>query len=596
MSRVRSAIPEEEIQQKLRIREKCRTDLLYLCNKILGYEHVSLEVHPFIYTFPQSFREYQGKDLISPSGQHWYAPPHWDPHKVISPEEYRDRLLLDPRSHLKTSWQTIGHTIQWILNYPDICILVTHAAESKAIDILREIKNNFTHNQKFRHLFPEFVPQGDKAIKNFGTSEHFTVPNRRQNRRHATVEIGSMGKKMASSHYDVLKYTDIVDETTVTTPEQINKTKEIFYMGANLRVGPLSWRDVEGTIYDESDLYCELIENEYYKRIAAGEQPTIKVSIRGAYKKDVEGGQKFTPEERDAPYKIADRDIVLSKYVTISKGHKIPWWPVKDEMPHFTEEFLERMRASNEWIFACQQLLNPAATGATKNFDPAKIQWVSERALPLIPFESTIVTVDTASTVNKRSNDSVLTTGRWTESGDLVIVDIVYGKWLPEKLLDMMFTVYEKHRPKYFDIEQTEFVRGLMSSRRMMEAKRGYELPIRFLPRETATSKQERISNALQPPFATGRIKFASSLPEHVKERLKSEMSKFPSAAGHDDVLDTLADQYHFREGAWRGPAEYITVKDQIKAAERKFLGQESLSDIFEGSTYSGSTSILGSL
>lgn len=576
-------LSEKEIEKKLALRRRGRTDLAWLCKEVLGYKDVDPVVHQPSLEIVQSFDQWQGEDYISPKGVHWYKPLHWDPHQVIPSSEVRDRLLLDSRSHLKTTVNTIAHSVQWVLNFPDLCELIVHASEGKAISILQEIKWNFTTNPDFRWLYPEYCPRTKQEINNFGTSERFTVPNRRQNRRHPTIEIGSMSKKMASSHYDVIKYTDIVDETTVTTPEQITKTKQVFYMGASLRVGPYSWRDVEGTIYDLNDLYCELIETRYHNKIARGEDPDIKIAIRGAYRKDVPGGQTFSPEEINAPYLLAKEDLVLHPEVTIKKGDKIPWWPVKDGQPHFTNKALEDLRYSDEWMFACQYLLNPAATGKAIPFDPGKIQWVSEEAVNRIQIQNIkqrIVTVDTASTINKRSNDSVLTLGWTMPKGDLIIRDIVLGKWLPDQLLETIFDFYEKHRPDFIDIEETEFVRGLMSSRQMLETKRGYVLPIRFLPKETDVSKQERIMNALQPPFNAGRIKFAEDLPDHVKERLKSEMSKFPSSAGRDDVLDTLADQFYYRTGAWEGPDEYEAKQDVLKAAVRHRYGQESFEEL----------------
>lgn len=570
---MRGLIPVSEINKKLELRHRARTDLLFLCNEVLGYPDVSREVHGPILDLPQSFVKYQGQDYISEDGTHLYTPPHWDPHKVIDPNDPRNTLLLDPRGHLKTTINTIAHGVQWIINYPDICMIVIHAAESKAKSIVGEMKQHFTHNEMFRWLFPEFCPTTRKAIANFGSTEYFTVPCRRQNRRHPTVEIGSMGKKMASSHYDVIKYTDIVDETTVTTPEQIQKTRELFDMGSNLRVSPFSWRDVEGTIYDESDLYCELIDEEWTQVLKRGEQPSWKVSIRGVYKKDVPGGQKFTPDERDAPYLFASEDMVLSPYVTIPKGSLIPWWPVnRDGTPRFTPDELAKAKRRNEFIFACQQLLNPTASGKAKPFDPARIQWVTTQALSRIPVDYRLTTIDTAEAIGMKNDDSVITTCFWTKSGDCIVVDITFGKWLSDQLIDIMIERFQKFNPVSVDIEETGFVRGLKSSVAAAQAKKGIQLPIRYLPRDNDLTKKVRIQNALQPPFAAGRIKFWEGLPEHVKDRLKVEMSRFPSAAGHDDVLDTLADQYQFRD-QFKSPQDYESTVDMFKRKQREFLG-----------------------
>ena len=98
--------PEEkdEVQRQL-----CKTNLKYLCTKILGY-------------------------------------PDWDichdeVQKFLSESKKSKKLILLPREHLKTSIITIGTSIQHILNDFDTTILYANAIQSNAESFLRETKN-----------------------------------------------------------------------------------------------------------------------------------------------------------------------------------------------------------------------------------------------------------------------------------------------------------------------------------------------------------------------------------------------------------------------------------------------------------------------
>ena len=230
-------------------RQRARTDLLYLCNTIMGYKDVQEVPHGTLIRALQAFPG--GKDVCDPKTGQWlhYLPSCgiWD---LQGP---RRRLFLWPRGHLKTSIITIAHTIQWIINFPDIRILISTAVADQAQSMLKSIKSQFQFTPEFRALFPEFCPS-DRQASEFGNQEEFTVPNRVQKHlKEPTVSVTAIGKVIAGYHYEIIKDSDLVDKENIKTEGGRKNTIEHFkYMWPLIErnKGQYGWRDTEGTRYD----------------------------------------------------------------------------------------------------------------------------------------------------------------------------------------------------------------------------------------------------------------------------------------------------------------------------------------------------------
>ena len=168
-------ISHDQLERFRKARWLGRTNLLWLCNNVLGYKDVCEEVHGPILSIVQQFPEYsreaeKSQDKIS-QGSIKYVP-RINPYDL---EGKRRVLILDPRGGLKTTINCIAHTIQWILNFPHISILIVQANSQKAEDILREIKQHFQYNNVFRELYPDYCPQ--KHISDWGNRQEFDVPD-----------------------------------------------------------------------------------------------------------------------------------------------------------------------------------------------------------------------------------------------------------------------------------------------------------------------------------------------------------------------------------------------------------------------------------
>jgi hypothetical protein len=555
---MRGRLSPKEIETFKRARLRGRTDLLFLCREILGYDRVDAAVHKGIVGSVQKFDECQGADTVTAEGWFRYQPKWEDPEPLVGP---RRRLILDARGHYKTTINSIAHTIQWVLNFPDINILMVHASLEQAQEKFAEVRDHFRYNKTLRYFFPEFCPPL-KSAHNWGTEMELRVTCRARISGTPTVTCSGIEKVKAGSHYHVIKFFDVVEKENSQTPEQVKKTIRSFGAFRNLLVSAKHWMDVEGTRYHYSDLYGTIIES-YLRRLkeenkarAAGlevvEDPLRwRFYVRGCYKKDLKGAEPtYQPEELDAPYVLDE------------KGHRVPVFPAINSY-----EDLEAMRSDPSYgpdLFAAQMLNNPVDTEES-SFPLATMQWVPDEKIARVPGHHE-VTMDTADTANEGSNDSVITTCKVDRMQRRWARDVRVDRMLPSEIVAQLFQVIMRYKPMVVKIEETAFVRGLRVEIDRKAAELGVYPNFVFLKRDTQLSKRERILNTLQPWYKAGMLRFSDDLPEHVKERLRHELSRFPK--WKDDVLDTLADQFQGQE--YFGPLEGRMEPEDPDEAEAK--------------------------
>lgn len=778
---------EQTNAEKLeRVRWKCRTDLFYLAKEVLGYRDVDMDVHYPLLNILQKFEappldQRRTYDIVTPQRTEYLKP--WLPMEKLPGG--RRRLILDPRGFYKTTINVVCHTVQWILNYPDIAILVVHARQETAEEMLSEIRSHFLYNPIMRDLFPEYC----LSPKTPGSRGKFTVPNRRRkSRKESTVAVCSLDSSVAGMHFDVIKFTDVVDATNTGTRDQCRKTIQSFGNFRNILVSPQCWMDVEGTCYDYADLYNQMMDNHAKLK---SEDREWQIHVRGCYKKDTNGAPyTFLPEERELrdlkdssgnkiswfPKKFTVKELesmrkdetigealfactpgdglilqpdwtekpikdinvgdmvmgwrrdplnpqIKPKLVpsrVIDKGSMISsvlewktdlgntvrctpdhlWWNgrkvcdsdthqeyhflkpgrkikrVVPELPEYSESQLkdffwlcgmldgegsfkhdgvvitqsidknpqvckkleevfvslgipfsklEREASSdnnrksgraayyslgggrslyrnfliqgnlakhsqmrrkldeNNGIYSrneiaiscedlgqqevfwlqtetgnyvsqgyasknCQQLNNPMDTGDEKPFPISQFRSKSAADMRKVPMTYYSTSVDSAESVNKGSDYSVVLTTGWDQNGRCYVVDVRHGKFQPDELIKEIFDTYRKWRPRSVRIEETGYIRGLKPSMRRFEDQTGIYLPFVFLPADNQRSKQDRILLTLQPWYKRGEIFWDESL--GCLEHAKKELTSFPKGRT-DDIIDALADQ--FTDKAWLG-------------------------------------------
>jgi predicted phage terminase large subunit-like protein len=514
------------IETWLQMRQRARTDLIWLCNEVLGYPDVCQRVHGPVIDALQKFQggtdELIGKKIFD-DGKFAYTKIEYKPALEFSELACDSQnLILIPRDHLKSTVATMAHTIQWIINYPNIRVLVSTATGDQATAFVRGIKTHFIANEKFRFLFPDFCPAIKKSgkVEEWGTQDGFEVPNKTSNNKEKTITTTTVGAVVASGHYDVIKDDDIVDKENVRTSTEIQRVISHFGM-----LWPLlqrfagekkGWRDVVGTRYDFSDLYGVILDAE----------------------------ENLKPEDRT--WKVC----VISAAPNWPNGPFL--WP--ERYGYSALKAIENDPTQGPAVLASQYLMNPipAKSGLITSED--QIVWMPRKVIDeLYAFLRLRVTIDVAdldpATLKGSDTDyTVLNLHGFGHDGTLYILEVNQGRFDGQEVINLIFDLYKRHpRIIEFKIEEEAHSRVLGPFLYREQARKNIWLPITKIKRDNKTSKQQRI-RGLQPLFIAKRIKFAEDLV--CKTNLKLEIMRFPKYK-HDDILDTCADALHNADGSF---------------------------------------------
>jgi len=243
----------KEIDAFRQLRWKARTDLLFLAREVLKKDRISREFNgPLIdklQKFPSPTLE-SSKTLDRWTSDGWIYKPVIE-HPANLPGKRR-RLIVDFRSSYKTTLNCECHTIQWLINYPTACLALFQYNLEKAQSIVKAVKDHFLTNGLFRALFPELCPPPNTS--KFGNMDRFSVHNvsrwRKTPRREDSVMAAALMAGLAGYHFEVMKFSDVVDTENSENEDQCIKTIHKFGQSKYLLVDPsLHFMDVEGTRY-----------------------------------------------------------------------------------------------------------------------------------------------------------------------------------------------------------------------------------------------------------------------------------------------------------------------------------------------------------
>lgn len=164
--------------------------------------------------------------------------------------------------------------------------------------------------------------------------------------------------------------------------------------------------------------------------------------------------------------------------------------------------------------------------------------------------------VDLAISLSKRADYSAVCTVGVTKDNHWFILDIDYGRWLPNEIMDAIFRAVSKWRPLEVGWEKVAFqaVIGHLIQKEMPQ--RGLFFRSKGL---IAERRKELRIEMLSPRFSTGTVWFprgASFLDE-----LERELLSFPTGI-HDDLIDALAyiEQLALVPRDWAGESVEIPV------------------------------------
>lgn len=253
----------------------------------------------------------------------------------------------------KSSIITLAGSIQEILRDPEITIGLFSHTKPIAKSFLAQIKREFESNEALLRLFPDVLWSDPERESPSWSLDNGIIVRRKANPKEATIEAhGLVDGQPTSKHYKLMVYDDVVTDTSVSTPEQVQKTTEAWSLSDNLSsMDGRKW--YVGTRYHYADTYSEII-----KRGAA----TARV-----YPATDDG----TPE-----------------------GHPVLFTPAVWE---------RKKRDQLESTLACQMLCNPLA-GHQRMFNVEDLQVYEVRPLTLMAY----LLVDPARSVKRDSANTAM--------------------------------------------------------------------------------------------------------------------------------------------------------------------------------------------
>jgi predicted phage terminase large subunit-like protein len=474
-----------EVQVKLDVRERGRTDKFYLATEILGYDFVE-SVHKELFGL---FIPY---DKSKP----------WREQSSI-----HDRLILWPRGHFKST-AVIVEIIQAIINFPDIRILLMQGSVSTTQNLLAEIKAHFlgtAPRSKFSQIFPEHCTTKDEKgntvqLNRLGTASKFTTPARVQKQlKEATVSVASPKAITTGMHFEIGFFDDLVNALNYNSAKKLKKTAEEFRAMIPL-IDPGGYRIVSGTRYAHGDLYEQIIRADITSK-----QWTI--SVKKCWSED--GKEVRFPQ------------------TTLPDGRIIG----------FTFDQLLQIMREDPAMFASQYLNKPASS-ANQIFTEEKILGavISEKDTPVL--SQAVLFVDLAASEAEGADDSVVLCGKTDHLGSIYIADMVGGQWSPSGLAVQVIEMSLKHRPLRVMVEKTASATYFVTYLQVLCRDKGITLPIDYIKvNNTKDAKYIRIAS-LDGNLRNKRLRFFAGLPNF--EKLVEQFVKFPGHR-HDDYADTVA-------------------------------------------------------
>jgi predicted phage terminase large subunit-like protein len=513
----------------LRYRHWARTNLPWLCKFILQYQDASTEVEPHMAMF-QALQKFPGGDdsqdkVVTLAKLRREYKPHtlmWD---LYNPSPQRRTLILESRLFLKTSIAVIGHIIQWIINFPNVRVLISSGTGQLVEASALLINQHFRVNETFRWLFPEHVPQ--KTVEKFGSSIGMTTLARTSILRDPTISTTSVGAAIAGGHHDVHKHDDVVDKENVRTAESIAMVNAHIQATSPLLdrhedskgVVMPGWTDFIGTRYDFSDAYGQILDSEKSK----------------------------TPERR--VYSIVYQPAWRGTWGTEDCKATWPQKVTLDQLKAIEDDPLQ-----GPDVLASQYGLRPRPGKSGLLDDRKQIRFTPRKVLnDLYPFLRLHVTLDLhgmeATTAQNKHADNDFTAinlSGFARDGHCYVLELFHGRPTPMEVIDYIFKLWFRH-PRIVDFKVPKDLLGrvLLPFLAREQTKRQKFLPIVPIAINNRISKKQKIKG-LQPWFRGGIISFAEDL--QCRYQLEEEIIRFPVYA-HDDLLDTIVDQMENRQG-----------------------------------------------
>lgn len=382
--------------------------------------------------------------------------------RFIQDEAIKRKIIVLPRSFLKSTLGCIVLPIWLALHNPDIRILIVCNIIENAMNHLRQIKSIFETNSTFRSLYPWILPNIRKVM----WSDHSVAVKRTMGWGEGTFNAAGLGTNIVSTHYDYIVMDDILTgkKDSVTKEELMPSVLEIeraigWYKlsmslldtpsrGYMLYLGtPWALHDVVDYIINEDGTFTAYTQSAH---------------VGGSYNKAAKKEVPVYPERFNL------EDLALIKKV------------------------------QGTYIYASQYLLCPLPA-EKMIFKSNYIQYFSH--LPENTPYYVFTYVDPAISAKKTACNTAIVTIARTYDNRVYVIDCIRERGMsPNKLLTEIFKVHRKFKPRFIAIESVAYQESIGINLKDKMKEDNYFFSIRDDVPTGDDSKDVRI-RAMQPRF-----------------------------------------------------------------------------------------------
>ena len=415
------------------------------------------------------------------------APFHRELCNFVQDRMDRKKLILIPRSHLKSKLITIGYATFKIVENPKIRILIYSATWQMAVDLHMSIQKNLQSNETIHTIWGDLSQNAREWSQDKTRLES-------NDKREATITAAGIDNNLVGGHYDLIIMDDVVNRDNIGTQEQINKVLKKFRDSLDL-LEPHGQLIVIGTRWHDADLYGWIQEKD--NDIISD----FDVLTKRAYEGDLIQGEGF-----------------------------VPLWSGKFDL----DGFRRLLRAEGWSHFSSQYLNDPVPEeNATFKRDYFRYYDSSEMKGRLM---NKFLLIDPAISLKKEADYSAFVVVGHDENNFIYILDVIRIKALPSGVVDTIFALRDRWNLVDVGIEEIAFQKALAYAIREDVRFKSRPFHITTLKPNERT-KDQRIKG-LQPLYENFRILHNKLIPNNIY--LEDELVRFPNGK-HDDIIDALA-------------------------------------------------------
>jgi len=393
----------------------------------------------------------------------------------------RIKMILVPRGCFKSTFFTIGRTLQAIAKNRNERILIANATLANSQSFLGEIKDHLRKNEEYKALYGEFY---DPKLK--WNEDSIEVTGRSLGNKEATVTAIGVGGNLVSQHYSKIICDDLVNLENSATRYQADKVIDWWKRAFSL----LDYDGemiIIGTRWSYYELYSWIVEKY---------NESIDTYIRGAY--------------------LPDKSLYFPELLN--------------------EEKLKELRGlQGSYVFSAFYLNDPVDEESALIKREQILKWGDgEKTLP--SKLNVFSLCDPAISQETGADESTIMTVGVDINNDWYVLEARTGKWTVGELITEMFAVHNQWKPITMTIETIGQAQGLMTPIHDEENRRNHYLPLVEIKSRGFVTKQMRIRAVLQPRFERGKIFIKDDMFE-----LEEQILKFPRGK-RDDMIDALTD------------------------------------------------------